>query len=203
MLIEEIEKKLINQEPITKEEVKILINHAINELKKQLNDKTFSNKCDLAQGVIGNYLKKLNVKIYPNITNKCISQNVVGHSFLIADFNESGKYIIDPAFIQFFYDNDKYEELYIKDTKVKSKSPFYYGMRQNPEILKELLKNGFLELNEENKNFYGNCFYYTLTNIPKDYQFKKKDYNFLQGNEPLNDYGLGIELKTQSKKETR
>lgn len=193
--MENIESKIINKEKLNNTEIKKLLNYIVINIRKIINDETFINKCDLVQGLIGRYLNKLNIKNYPCITNKCITENIVGHSFIVADFEEFGdkKYIIDPSYIQFLYLNDKEDDMYINDLRVKSKSPFYYAHKINKDITNEFLKNGYMELNEENASLYGNSFYKTKVGINSSYEFpliSGKTYinSFTKGNEILRKY---------------
>jgi len=193
--MENIESKIINKEQLKDVEIEQLLNYIVNNIRKIVNDETFINKCDLVQGLIGRYLNKLNIKNYPCITNKCITENIVGHSFIVADFEEYGnkKYIIDPSYIQFLYLNDKEDDIYINDLRVKSKSPFYYAREINKDITSKFLKNGYMELNEENAFLYGNSFYKTKTGIPNSYEIplingKTYIHSFIKGNEVLRKY---------------
>ncbi|MBQ7139913.1 MAG: hypothetical protein IJO32_00235 [Bacilli bacterium] len=190
-----IELKIINKEKLNDDEIIKLLDYIVSNVRKIVNDETFTNKCDLTQGLIGRYLNTLNIKNNPCITNKSISDNIIGHSFIIADFSEYGnkKYIIDPSYIQFLYSNDKDNDIYINDLRVKSKSPFYYAHKINKDITNEFLKNGYMELNEENAFLYGNSFYKTKTGIPSSYEIpliSGKVYmnSFIKGNEILRKY---------------
>ena len=199
----EIENKLINNENITDEELISLLKYIINSINEIVNHPTFENKCDLVQGLIGRYLQKLNVKIYPCITNRCVANNVVGHSFIVADFKENGLYIIDPTFIQFLYLDHEFKDLYINHLRIKSRSPFHYARQINPKLLLKFLQNGFIRLTEESAYLFGNSFYRTLTSVDDKFIFKDIDgktliNQFLKGDEILKDYGYP-EIKIKKK----
>lgn len=191
--MKEIENKILNNDKITEQELELFLKYIIDSVDEIVNHSTYENQCDLVQGLIGRYLQKLNVTIYPCITNKCIASNVIGHSFLVADFKENGLYLIDPSFIQFLYLDHTYEELYIKHIRIKSKSPFYYAKEINPKLLLSFLQKGFMKLNEESAFLYGNSFYRTLNSIDDQFVFEDisgKDLinQFLKGNELLRKY---------------
>lgn len=189
-MIQAIEKKLINKEDLSQEEIKIFLDYIVTSIRTIIDDETFINKCDLVQGIIGRYLNKLNITNHPCITNKCVMPNVVGHSFIVATINNND-YIIDPSFIQFAY--IEFNDMYINHLKVKSKSPIEYAINIDKDLTRTLMANGYMELNEESAYWYGNTFYHTLTNIKDDYKFKDipgKELieKFMEGNEVLRKY---------------
>lgn len=203
-MIENIEKKLINKQKLTEEELSLFLDYIVLSVKEIVNDETFINKCDLVQGLIGRYLNKLNINNYPCITNKAVMPNVVGHSFIVAAINDNN-YIIDPAFIQFALMD--FEELYINHLRIKPKSPIYYASLIDKEVTKSLLINGYVKLDERSAYLYGNCFYQTLTNVKDDYIFKNKEgrkyiSEFLKGNEKLRKYDYD-EIETLYDKENK
>lgn len=200
-MIKDIEEKILNKEFLTQEEINCFLNYIVSSVKEIVNDDNFINKCDLVQGLVGRYLNRLEIPNYPSLTNKCIMPNVVGHSFIVATINNIN-YIIDPTFIQFAC--MEFDDLYLNHFRVKSKSPFYYASIINKEKTISLISKGYLELNEETAYFYGNSFYYTLTNIKDDYVFKSINGNtfinsFLKGNEVLRNYDCE-EIKTSFNK---
>lgn len=189
-MIEEIEKKIIYKKNLDDEEVKLFLDFIILSVRKIVDDDMFINKCDTVQGLVGRYLNKLGITNYPCVTNKCVMPNVVGHSFIVATINNSN-YIIDPAFIQFAFLD--FNELYINNLRIKSKSPFDYALKINKNMTKELVTHGYIKLTEQSAYWYGNSFYYTLTNIKDDYKFKDISGNlyvksFLKGKERLHKY---------------
>lgn len=202
-MIEKIVDKILNKEKINSKELTLLLDYLINRTKEIINSKTYENTCDLAQGLIGRYLNSLKVINFPNLSIKAISEGVVGHSFIVADFKEFGQdlYLLDPTFVQFAILDQKYQELYIKDLKVLTKSPYYYANLLNKELTNALLTKGYLKLDPKSAKFYGDSFLYTKTNILKGYQFpniKGEIYlnSFLKGQEKLQDYGYEeIDLK--------
>lgn len=167
MDISNIENKLINHEVINNEEIKFLLDYIIASVRNDVDDKTFEYKCDMAQGLISDYLNKLDVENHPCSTNHCVHMNSVGHSFVVAIFGDS-KYIVDPAFVQFYYHDKKYKDLWLKGLRVKSMSPYYYASKIDNNVITSLMKNGYMELNEHNAFVYANAFYKTITGFDYD-----------------------------------
>lgn len=199
MNINLIIESLKNKEVIDSQDIDKLVNYIVEEVKASINDLKMINKCDAVQGLIGTYLNDLGIPNYPCITNKSIREGIVGHSFIVADFKEygGGVYLIDPAFIQFYYLNDEMDDMYINNIRVKSKSPYYYANKIDSNLLNSLITKGYLELNEESAYFYGNSFYYTLVGIIKDYKIipiPGSVYlnSFFKGKETLNTYDYDL-----------
>ncbi len=201
--IAKIEDKIINKENLTDEEVTIFLDNIISNINNIIKDDTYINKCDTVQGLIGRYLDKLNITYYANITNKCISKDIVGHSFIVISFKDynNDMYIIDPTFIQFLYLDNEYYDYYINNLRIKSKSPFYYAKNIDKDLTLELLQKGYLKLTSRSAYLYGNSFLLTKTNIKKDTKINLESgntyiNNFLKGKELLRDYNYpNIELK--------
>lgn len=192
MEIKTIEQKVLNKEELENEEVETILKYIVASVRNIVSDQKFINKCDLVQGLIGRYLNKLGIANYPCITNKCVMPNVVGHSFIIANISNKN-YIIDPSFVQFMHLNSDYDDLYINNFRIKSKSPYYYASKIDADMTSCLLEKGYLELNEESAYLYGNAFYRTMTNIPINYPFNNIDgqifiNSFLKGKETLRKY---------------
>ena len=85
--ISEIEYKIINDISITKEETKYLLDYVIYLTRYKINSKldNYEYKCDLAQSMLYYYFQKLNCNIFPCMTQNVITNNIVGHSFLILE----------------------------------------------------------------------------------------------------------------------
>ena len=182
---------------INSDKINRFLKEIIKETRKIVNDEKMINKCDMCQGIIGRYFQKIGISFSPCSTNKVISDNVTGHSFIVALIEDS-YYLIDPSFIQFKYDSS--EEVIIKNTRCISKSPYYYLCKINETLANELISNGYFELTEQSAYEYGNAFYLTKTSIPIDFKFIpiKGDIfikSFLLGNDKLTNYETGeIEL---------
>ncbi len=191
-----IEKKIKTKEKLSKEEVEFFLDTICENAINIINHPTLENTCDAFQGLIGDYLQSLGLKIYPCITNKVISENVIGHSFLVVSFKEYGQddYIVDPSFLQFLCLNDNYKDLYIHGLRVKSFSPFYYANNINKKLLLEFLKKNYMVLNENSAYLYGNAFMQTKVSIKEGTNIPYFDGiyfidRFHLGSEKLRDYG--------------
>ena len=169
----------------------------ISEVRRIVNDEKMINKCDTCQGLIGRYLESIKIPFYPCSTNNVVSSDVAGHSFIVT-LIEGKYYLVDPAFIQFMY--DKTEDLVIKGIRCLAKSPYYYMNIIDENLTKELISNGYFELNEKTAYTYGNAFYFTKTNIPSNLVLKAIGGEafmnaFTKGNDRLRNYNIGeIEL---------
>lgn len=182
-IINLVEEKCFNGASLTENEINYYLTYICFEVRKKLAFKSskelaisnFSFECDTAQSIIVNYLKKLNVLCNPIQTEKAISAEIIGHSFVVAQFlvNEERKsYLIDPTYNQFF-DSDKCQEkefMIVNGIVVKTPDPGYFILKEgNQEKIRPLLENGFLNLSEENAKIYGDSFYKTKVGISQDY----------------------------------
>ena len=203
-----IEEKIINKEELANGELTFFLDNLIAVINDIINESSYINKCDAVQGLIGRYFKRLGIPTFANITNKCVSSNVIGHSFVVASFRDynQGDYIIDPSFIQFLYLNDDYDDLYINHLRIKSKSPFYYARAIDKELTLELLRKGYLKLTSRSAYLYGNCFLHTKVCISDDSVIDNIDGNiyinsFFKGNEQLRVYDYpDIEISSNKRR---
>lgn len=196
-----IENKIKNKESITSEEAKLFLD-TINYLTRYNINKNldnYDNKCDLAQSILYHYLKNINCNPIPAMTQNVITNNIVGHSFIIVDLiinNSSTYFILDPTYIQFFkeekctkenyYVSDKYPDIVLL-----TPDPGYFikdNMQNNALFL---LNNGYLELNQDTSKMYGDSFLNTKTNVlfsTLKYQTIPGDVyinSFLKAHEPI------------------
>ena len=168
-----------------------LLNNIVSSVNSIIGD-NMENKCDAVQGLIGRYLSELNIHYNACTTTKIIDEKLVGHSFIVAYFNDNA-YIIDPSFIQFKYMNN--DDLYIKGIRCISKSPYYYANLINSNLCNELVTNGYIKLDEESAYFYGNAFYQTKVGIKEGEVIPMLSGNmfiklFSKGNDELINYDL-------------
>ena len=196
-----IEKKIIDDDDLTEEEKNKFLSYIVDSVKKIIKDDKMINKCDACQGIIGRYFDKLGIIYFACSTNKVISDNVTGHSFIVA--NISGTlYLIDPSFVQFKFDES--DEIIIKNIKCKAKSPYKYMIMIDEKIAELLSSKGYIKLDNYTAFVYGNSFYLTKTNIPSNIKLKPFTgevlvRSFMKGNEPLRNYGYGdIYLKSKN-----
>ncbi|MEG2457950.1 MAG: hypothetical protein RSB41_03575 [Bacilli bacterium] len=192
MNIKEIEKKIIDKEYVSDNEINLFLHYIVNEVDNIISKDTYEFSCDLVQGLIGRYLNNLGVISHPCITTSAIGPSVVGHSFIVASINNK-LYLIDPSYRQFYFLDKTYEELYIKRLRIKSFSPYHYALELNKDIIEDFLSNGFMPLNADTAYVYGNSFVKTTTNVLDDYPFTNVNgevfiNSFLKGNELLRKY---------------
>lgn len=190
--MEEIINKIHNNILLTDEEIHLFIEYVVVKVNEIINDESMTNKCDLAQGLIGRYLTKLNISYSACLTNSSIMPDVIGHSFITMTYNGQ-TYLIDPAFRQFKVNNREYRDLYINNSRCLSISPYETGIKINKKVIEELVSKGYLKLTNEIAKVYGDTFYHTLTGISPDYQFMDIPgdvylNSFLKGHERLRKY---------------
>lgn len=179
------------------DKINLFLKKIVESVKDIVDDDKMINKCDMCQGIIGRYLEKLGIEYYPCSTNKVISNNITGHSFIVAKISDD-YYVIDPSFIQFKYDYS--EEKVINGIKCISKSPYYYLNKIDSDLTNKLIDNGYFKLDKNSAYAYGNAFYFTKTSIPYDFDLIPIHGDiiinaFKKGNDKLTNYNVGeIEL---------
>lgn len=178
-IIKDIEVKCFNFESLSQSEIDYYLNYIVYQTRvllsskkgKDINDYKFNFMCDTAQSIIARYFEKLNISYKPVETRRLITSDILGHSFLIADFNVDGElksYIIDPTYNQFF-DVDRCSEnnfKVINGVVVKTPDLGYFALKEsenNQNVIKNLIRCGYMELTEENAKIYGDLFYKTKT----------------------------------------
>lgn len=204
--VKEIQEKVLCHEKINTNEEKELLKYIVLETRKKVSNdidqESFENKCDLCQMIICNYLDELGVINHPNMTINSISKDVVGHSFVVATFNQVDYWLVDPTYKQFLRKDKccKEHEVVIKEKRAISPDPGFYIKAKNKKIFEDLLRDGFIPLNDETAKAYGDSFYYTKTNIETNYTFPNitgsiYSKSFKKGNERLSVYDIeGIKL---------
>ena len=219
----DIQNKIIDKNELTEDELNYFLNYVLNEVRSKLS--LFKNRnldtndflfmCDTAQSMLIRYFNNLNIKCKGVETQKAIDENVLGHSFVIASFNlinGEKKYIIDPTYIQFF-DKEKCSADNFKlvdDIMVKTPYPGYFVT--NNEIILNFLKDGYMEMNEENSKIYGDSFYKTKTGLVhflnsnlemsgKIYikGFEKSDFKLTYTEEELESLNLSLKINNALK----
>lgn len=156
----------------SKEDIENLISEKIYYIRKKyqefkeidINKEIFLNKCDLFQAIVFYIFQDLGFKVIPIETNKVISDDVLGHSLALIEYNNY-KYLVDLTYKQFFLkQNCDKEKYFIKnDYILLAPHPGYYYL-EHPEhldIAQELLNEGFIEATPLNLKVYFDSFYLT------------------------------------------
>jgi hypothetical protein len=221
-LIGVIENKIFENIPLSKEENDYLLSYVCFETRTRftddIEDYSFEYKCDKAQSIICTYLNDLDVSNNPNMTQNSITNDIVGHSFVVASFNVEGNmipYIIDPTYRQFFL-KDKCDEsnyiIFSNKLIIKTPDPGFFIKDEDRNKIHHLLEFGYDTLNDELARIYGDSFYNTKTGSSVEDKDKFKTIpgkiyinSFLKGNErlstPRNELeSLGFSLERQSQK---
>ena len=160
--------------PLSVEDIQILLENLSYVVREKIaeyegtnmDDYSFSYKCDLAQSMICYYLNSIGINAKPINTNEVIN-GVTGHSFVIASYNtEVGEklFLIDPTYIQFFNKENCNASKYVilKNQVCISPDPGFFIVENHEEDrVKPLLEDGYIELTEEVAKAYGDSFFQT------------------------------------------
>lgn len=213
VIVEEIgniEEKVLSNN-ISDEEFKKILDYAILTTRKMIstdiNNDSYTNKCDLCQSIICHYLNDLEITNFPCMTQHVISDYIVGHSFVVVTYN-SKYYLIDPTYKQFLKMENCSEdrELVINGLRILSPDPGFYIKEEDKLLFQKLLYNGYIELDKKTAGIYGNTFYHTKTNIPMAFNLVDLPgqvylNSFIKGHERLSEYNVGyIELQSAKEK---
>lgn len=200
-IIEILEQKVLSKEPLTEEEINIFLDYICYETRckftNDINNFSFQFKCDKAQAIITHYLNSLKVEVHPCMTQNVITEDIEGHSFLIAIFNVNGintPYLVDPTYRQFFTD-EKSEYLTHNGMILKTPSPGYFIKDEDKSEVEKLLINGYHILDENMARTYGDSFYNTKTG------YTTKDFKSINGSIYLNSFTKGHEPLSTSPEE--
>ena len=199
--IKEIEKKVESNTPLSIEEVNLFLDNICYltrcKFTSDFENYSFEFKCDTAQAIITHYLNDLGVETHPCMTQNVITNDIVGHSFLVARLNVMGMlipYLIDPTYRQFFTD-DKKDYLTNNGMILRTPDPGYFIKDEDKEEVERLLIDGYHILDENMARIYGDSFYNTKTG------YTTKDYKSINGNIYLNSFTKGHEPLSKTKEE--
>lgn len=175
-----LENKIINNIPLSIDESKYFLDYIVYSTRLKFTDDidnySFEYKCDTACSIIGNYLNSLNVKYKINDTNKCITDGICGHTFMIIELNTINgniNYLVDPTYRQFFTKDKCNDSNYIliDNRYVLTPDPGYFIKDEDKNLISNFLKNGYTILDENIARIYGNSFYNTkVLNYDKNYR---------------------------------
>ncbi len=215
-LISQIENKLEENIPLSPNETKYFLDYIVfitrTRFTNDLDNYSFEWKCDTAISIIGNYLNNLNVSYNVCDTQKVITNDIKGHTFMIVNLNtENGilSYLIDPTYRQFFTKDTCNESNYtlVNGMYITTPNPGYFIKEEDKEETKELLINGYAILNNNIARIYGDSFYNTKVG-QRDTNYKSIPCSiyinsFLKGNSPLsktNDELQDLKIEKQNQK---
>lgn len=200
-VIKEIEKKVESNTPLSIEEVNLFLDNICYltrcKFTSDFENYSFEFKCDTAQAIITYYLNDLGVETHPCMTQNVITNDIVGHSFLVARLNVMGMlipYLIDPTYRQFFT-SEKNNYLTNNSMIIRTPDPGYFIKDEDKEEVERLLIDGYHILDENMARIYGDSFYNTKTG------YTTKDYKSINGNIYLNSFTKGHEPISKTKDE--
>lgn len=200
-IIEILEQKVLSKEPLTEEEINIFLDYICYETRckftNDINNFSFQFKCDKAQAIITHYLNSLKVEVHPCMTQNVITEDIEGHSFLIALFNVNGintPYLVDPTYRQFFID-DKKDYILYNSKILRTPSPGYFIKEEDKTEIQKLLINGYHLLDENIARIYGDSFYNTKTG------YRRREFQSISGNIYINSFIKGHEPLSTSPEE--
>lgn len=173
--IENLIQKLKLNIQLTNSEKELILDYYVNKgrsilgnyLNIDISEDPLTNRCDLAEHIIGKLLEKDGITVYPKETQEIINSTCVGHSFVISIIQDT-PYLIDLTYRQFFLkENCNKENYFIKDDKIiKTPSPGYFMLdEEGLDISKKIIEQGYIELNNSVAKKYCDSFYYTKTGI--------------------------------------
>lgn len=221
-IIEDIENKLFNKESLSANELDYFLSYVtyktryliVNYKKENIENYGYNFMCDTAQSMIARYFDELNVVYKPVETQKAITSDILGHSFLTASFMVEGEfrhYIIDPTYNQFFDINKCSENNFkvINGVVLKTPDLGYFALKSDDNVqavVKTLLRQGYIEETLENTKVYGDLFYKTKTGSVNYFNanlempgmvyakgFEKSDFKLTYSLEDLKKMGLFLE----------
>ena len=200
-VIEELERKVESNTPLSIEEINLFLDNICYltrcKFTNDFDNFSFEYKCDKAQAIITYYLTDLGVETHPCMTQNVITNDIEGHSFIVARFNVNGTltpYLIDPTYRQFFID-EKCEYLIHNGMILKTPSPGYFIKDEDKSKIEKLLIDGYHILDENMARIYGDSFYNTKTG------YTKKDFKSINGSIYLNSFTKGHEPLSKTKEE--
>lgn len=122
------------------------------------------NKCDTACSILAELLDENNIDYSWIETNNVLGNDVLGHAFLVVNFNNN-KYIVDLTYLQFFSKDTCQAKWFKEKDGVTILAPdpgYYYTVNLDKKnIAIQLLENGYIKLNEESAKAYLDSFYFT------------------------------------------
>ena len=160
-----IENKILGNQLLTKGEIEKFLDYLVYLVRVKLDDDfinaTYKNLCNRAQCMIHYYLEDLKVEHYLNRSFESITKDAADHSFVVAVFNTkdgSTPYIIDPTYRQFF-ESERCQK--------RPLTPGNFILDKDKDIIATFLQKGYMEMNKENTEIYGNSLYFTSPTIPR------------------------------------
>ncbi len=223
----EIEELYQSGMPLSDEDVDVLLRHLSYVVRKRIADHegknmqeySYSYKCDLAQSMITYYLRDLGITTVPVNTHE-VMDGVCGHSFVVANIQtiEGEKtYLVDPTYLQFFGKEgcDPKNFVVIQNKVCIAPDPGYFIVQNHQEdTVLPLLVDGYSELSEDVAKAYGDSFFQTKQGIDpsqikyyvatgSDYQrwFQKNPCTLSKTEEELRSMNLLIEDSSRSMEE--
>lgn len=170
------EDETINLLNWTIENTKSNLSTILNQLGKEVESDSLASFCEVAQALTLMPLENIGIKVTKNNASNCFDYPY-NHAFGTATFDiiENGNivkktYLIDATYRQFFTTSRCNEGMYYKKDSI-APDPGYFV---NEEFAKELLKNGYIELNETTAKLYGLPFY--KSSLPMNSNIEELDY---------------------------
>lgn len=137
------------------------------------------NKCDYVTKLLCLELDKYKIDYNICETHKLISNDVIGHMFLIV-YIEDKSYIVDLTYLQFFLKDKCNKDMYKEKDGITyiAPDPGYYYVENNDKIniAKDILENGYIELDNNNLKSYLDSFFKTRRGRRIDYDISASTY---------------------------
>ena len=180
--------KLLEGKKLSKEESEVILDFYVSEARNamaevlglDLENDPLINKCDVAQKLLGSSLEKVGVTVYPKETRSVISNECLGHSFLVVRISDND-YLVDITYRQFFIkENCDIDRLnMVDDLVIESPDPGYFASREPIRgTAKTILEKGYAPLNGTTAKHYCDTFYFSKRG--------RGPYSNIEGNTYLN-----------------
>ena len=144
-----------------------ILEKVIKDVRGSLSDIKSSgliNKCDYVTKLLCIELDKYKIDYSVCETHKLISNDVLGHMFLVV-YVEDKSYIVDLTYLQFFLKDRCSKDMFKEKDGITymAPDPGYYYVKNNDKVnvAKLLLENGYIELNDYSLKVYLDSFYET------------------------------------------
>lgn len=145
----------------------------LRQLGKNVESDSLSGFCEVSQALTLMPLENIGLEVTKNNATNCFNYSG-NHCFGTVTFNieENNKkvYLIDFTYRQFLKTSLCNEGIYYKDDHI-APDPGYFV---DKDFAKELLKNGYVELNEKTAELYGLPFY--KASVPLNTKIEELDY---------------------------
>ena len=150
-----------------------------SECKCDIKSSALINKCDYATKVMTKLLDMKHFNYSWMETIDILGNDVLGHSFLTVDY-DNNKYIVDLTYLQFFTKDRCKKDMFkeVDGITILAPDPGYYYIenKDKKDIALQLLKQGYVKLDEVSAKAYLDSFYLMRRGRRIDIDIKASTY---------------------------